>query len=330
MIVSETPKYLSEAQRPENLKQVIDTSFNAIASSSELQWKFKGDPTYGMLSIDEISLMKKIIEQSPNQKNFYFLDIGAGNFQLPNKVYETFKEDSILEGKKLHVFGLSGESGRTIQKIEGHCSLYLSSAFQVEHIDNIFNIRDLDLKNKFDFVISRKCFFHLADPVGTFVQTYRLMRPKTGLFVGEGFYFSMTKDFAFINSLQVLELLFLTRKPFLIQKDNEEGTQRLPYFILQKSDDKECEIPWTYTAAHIKSAIIATWKIGSSTITEFSYTEPPTKEDKKKCINLFKTLKNNPSDMLVGDQVLYQWLHDNKLISSNISFKPVEEFKTKI
>lgn len=328
MIISEKSQFLSETQRPQDLKQIIDISFNIVAKNPESSWHiFNGAPSYGILTIDEISLIRKIIEQSPNRKNFYFLDIGAGNFQLPNRVYETFKKDPILEGKRLHVFGIRGEKGETIEKTEGHCELCLFNAFRVECIYEEFNSRNLDLKNKFDFIVSRECFRHLADPVGTFLQTCRLMRPKTGLFAGHGFYFSTAKDNSLTHPLQVYELLYLTRQSFLIEQQIEGSEDRLPFFLLQKSDDKECEIPWTYTKTHVGSEIIDDWHIGSGAITAFSYTAPLTKKDEKNAINLFETLWNAPWNTWVGDQALYQWLYDNKLIASNVSFKPAEELK---
>ena len=58
-------------------------SFEGLTHQKVCQWGlFNGSDGYNLCGVDEYALMKRIILEAPkDQKEFYALDIGAGNFQ---------------------------------------------------------------------------------------------------------------------------------------------------------------------------------------------------------------------------------------------------------
>lgn len=80
---SESSKnYLDWSQRPPILKERITSAFNSLSKKSYSGWGcYNGSSAYSIAGIAECELMKKIILQSPSsRKEFYALDIGAGDF----------------------------------------------------------------------------------------------------------------------------------------------------------------------------------------------------------------------------------------------------------
>ncbi len=78
-----TPLYLDWTQRTLNIHEKIEQVFSFLSTRTRSYWTMYNEcDTYGICSIDDYSLMKKVIQQAPTtQKAFYVLDIGAGEFQ---------------------------------------------------------------------------------------------------------------------------------------------------------------------------------------------------------------------------------------------------------
>ena len=75
----EESSYLDPAKRPENLKKEINTTFSKISSNLH-SWSWNGSLQYEFIGIDPAKLLKSIIKSAPKgQKEFYVLDIGAGD-----------------------------------------------------------------------------------------------------------------------------------------------------------------------------------------------------------------------------------------------------------
>ena len=80
--VSSAP-YLHWTQRSTELQEEISDSFEYLTKATRSGWGlFNGSDGYNLCGVDEYALMKRIILEAPKeQKEFYALDIGAGNFQ---------------------------------------------------------------------------------------------------------------------------------------------------------------------------------------------------------------------------------------------------------
>ena len=108
---------------------------------------------------------------APSCKDFYALDIGAGNYQWGRKLAQYLNAKTNLpKDVTRHIIGIRGETNldEAVTKV-GQCTLYEFGQFQVETLSDEFTKQGLQLANKVDLVVSSRCFRHLVDPVGTFV-----------------------------------------------------------------------------------------------------------------------------------------------------------------
>ena len=78
-----TATYLSWKERTSEINRAITGAFRAIVRNTKSGWGlFNGSDTYGIGGIKEHKLMRKIIREAPSgTKDFYALDIGAGDYQ---------------------------------------------------------------------------------------------------------------------------------------------------------------------------------------------------------------------------------------------------------
>lgn len=70
---------LNISDRSEYLKNLISRSFDTV-SSNQKKWLYNGSKYYCFLGIDPLSILQEKIKSKPSQKDFYVLDIGAGQF----------------------------------------------------------------------------------------------------------------------------------------------------------------------------------------------------------------------------------------------------------
>ena len=186
------------SQRSKSVNDDIDHSFEKLVKQSTSGWgTFNGSSDYTILGVDEQVLMKRIIKEAPKeQKEFYVLDIGAGNFQWSKSLADYLdKQTDLPEDIKIHIIGVRGESYFGDRIVEtNRCKIYNLGAFKVEELFEQFKKEGLNLQNNVDLAISSWCFRHLNDPVGTFAQTYDLLRPKSGIFLFDGFFYLTQQD----------------------------------------------------------------------------------------------------------------------------------------
>jgi SAM-dependent methyltransferase len=319
--VPEHPLYLDPAKRPQALNESISIAFQRIVNDSSSGWGlFNGSSTYGICGVKEHALMKKIIDGAPSgQKDFYVLDIGAGNFQWINALAKYLNEQPDLpKDIKIHIIGVRGESYCGDKVVEmGQCKLYNLGAFKTEELLAQFKEQGLELENKIDLTVSSWCFRHFADPVGTFVQTYNLLRPETGLLLMDGFLFLHEKEpLNGYNCNSNMTQLFLdTTAPFLTQFYND--TRSLNHFMLRRPDAIPCRVPMDYLGT-VSAA--DGYQIGSEIVTRFKR-EPQENDDQGFDVPL------NWKDLhLYGDKALHDWLKTNRLLSDPSStWQPIRD-----
>lgn len=311
-----TPHYLDWTQRPSAIRTSISEAFDQLVYKEESDWFYNGSKKYRICKVDEHALMKKIIQQAPStQKDFYVLDIGAGKFQWSKSLADYLeKQADISKDIKVHILGVRGEKYLGDRIVEtALCKIYNLGAFKIEELFAKFKKQELDIENKLDLIVSKWCFCHLVDPVGTLTQTYNLLRPKTGFLLMDGFMFLQEKDNLLTTdpNSRLIQLFSDITAPFLTQFHSTFSD--LNHFILQRSDNIPCQLPMTYLDAEQALG----YQIQSERVTRFS--RRAQKEDKE--ISSELSDYNN----LYGNQILYDWLKVNELFLERSTWKPLQD-----
>jgi SAM-dependent methyltransferase len=246
------PQGLDPSDRPEMLKQVIQADFMDLSSNLH-HWNYNGAARYIFLNIDTAEFAKTIIKAAPSdQKDFYLLDIGSGKFNWGIGTAEYLnKQTDIPNDITIHIISVTGENYGPLKVYSvGKCKLYNISAFKIEDLKNSFEKIHLDFNGKFDLIVSQYTFVHLHDPVGTFVQAYNLLRPKTGFMLTDGFpvYFGpdepTTGNF-FNRRLNLLLTLIGTKAPYLIGQSTSD--RPILSFLLKRPNEDLLSLPLKYS-----------------------------------------------------------------------------------
>ena len=212
----------------------------------------------------------------------------------------------------IHIIGIRGESNLDkAVTVLGQCKLYEFGQFQVETLSDEFQKRGLQLANKVDLAVSSWCFRHLTDPVGTFAQTYDLLRPKTGHLMLDGFFFlhedeKMCDESIDFNT-RMTQLCLETNAPFLTYCYDSDGS--LDHFILNKPDIHPCPLQKQYLGT-VNPGF--GWQIGSEIVTQFKGAD-------------VKTPLLYDGEYR-GDKDLYETLRQNGLLyKSDLVWGPLQE-----
>ena len=311
---------LNWTQRPTAVQEEISDSFEGLIHQKVCQWGlFNGSDGYNLCGVDEYALMKRIILEAPKeQKEFYALDIGAGNFQWGKGLAEYLnRQPDLPKDIKVHIIGIRGERNLEEREIQlDRYTLYNLGAFKIEELFEEFRKQGFELENKLDLVVSRWTFRHLVDPLGTFVQTYNLLRPGTGFLLLDGFFFLHEEDKdPEAGNKNMLQLFLDTKAPFLTQHWND--TRSLNRFLLKRPDAAPCSLPMSYIGLE---RVPEGYQIGSGYITRFRRKSLET--DQEKCIR--KSFRPYSSYQFArGDKKIYDWLKKNDLIS--LTWNPLKE-----
>lgn len=269
--------------------------------------------THNICYINEHRLMKRIILDAPSdQKTFNILDIGAGECRWAVAMAKYLNEQADLpDGINVNIISVTGGQyfGERIVRAE-RCTLYNLDTFKIEElaaklIEEMFNW-------EYDLEISNWCFRHLADPAGTFVQAYNLLRPGKGLLLFDGFEFlyddeKLNKHGA--NDIMT-RMLLDTNAPFVTVHDNY--LRSMNHFLLKRPDAAPCRLPMNYlemiTVQNAGSQIFSKTKVRFKRAAqegddELIYVpqEPHCKTDRR----------------MSGDKKLHDWVKRNELFSSH-------------
>jgi len=239
-----THQGLDPSHRPSSLQRKIDDTYNYLISGCS-HWNYNGSEVYRIANIDCEKMIKTLIKASPNQKEFYFLDVGAGNCSWGKATVEYLnKQDDLPEDIIIHVLSVTGEryKGYSVEKI-GKCKQYNIDAFKIEELHKNFNQLGLDLKNKLDLVVSSYTFIHLHDPVGTFIQAYNLLRPEFGMILSHGFPVFYGPEEHYVLNYQMVRFLLQTKAPCLV---TDAGSRDICQFLVKRPDNKPLYLPLEY------------------------------------------------------------------------------------
>ncbi|KTD05237.1 hypothetical protein OQJ19_09120 [Fluoribacter gormanii] len=234
--------------RPQEIKSKITEAWDNLANHPNDLWVYSGSSHYYLCGVDEFLLIKNIIKNNPERKEFYLLDIGAGDFSLSSYLTEQINDSQeIPKDIEINIIGIRGENyeGPELEKI-GICNLYKFGRFQIENLTDEFKLRNLPLTQKVDVILSRWTFIHLVDGVGTLLQAYNLLKPFTGILLADGcYYLRNNKNPSDYVPEDMWHLLIELEVPFLIRPYDLGGS--LDQFLIRRKDDRECELPYRYT-----------------------------------------------------------------------------------
>jgi len=317
--------YLDWTQRPKELQQRINSAFNYICKDESSKWGlYNGSEEYAMCGVKEHDLMKKIIlDAYPARKEFYVLDIGAGNFQWNESLASYIEKQTDLPPDiTVHIIGIRGEKNTGTQKLEtSRCRIYQLGAFKVEEMETEFAKIGLDLKNKIDMATSRWCLRHLADPGGTFLQTMNLLRPQTGHFLFDGFmlcYDNEELGKKFNPRTNMVQLLSDLKTPFL-RLDCSSANKGVDHFLVKRTTEAPCQLPMVYKNCLNVSSLYERSFDGSSTMTQFHRTAPSASRFTWMSI-IDETLHSEKllggCNRMSGEKSLHEWLKRNRLLNN--------------
>jgi len=193
-------------------------------------WKL----TYYVCNIDEAKLILDIIQSSPEQQEFYFVDVGAGRFQWVDSILRFLKNNpNVPKNKKYHIIGLNVDGKDEINN-DGNFIAYKLGHFKTENIIEAFEERGMNLKGKIDLMVSCWTLKHLVDPLGTFLQMFQLTK-LNGYMLLEGIPFlSYYDDDTYFNPDNALYLLQDLDQPYLMQTQTTTTGKEFNHIVIQK------------------------------------------------------------------------------------------------
>jgi SAM-dependent methyltransferase len=184
--LAQESQFLDTDRRPEWMRAKIQAAFDVAARSEG--WRLNGAPLYKIGGVNEYKLILKMILDTTDRNDFYVLDVGCGLFKW-GEALQGFLNEKIDEQRQgritVHIVGMTGgsETGVSGERAKVKCcKLYGLPLFQIESIKSWKQSAQWPFPGtqdvKFDLVVSRSTFQHLADPVGTLVDTYNFVRPE--------------------------------------------------------------------------------------------------------------------------------------------------------
>lgn len=158
-----------------------------------------------MFLVSENYLLQYLINNHQNQKEFYILDVGAGNFQfgrnqaqfINNQINKGILSKDII----VNLISIRGEANsEEPYRNDGYCNLWELGNFKIENLAEEFEVKNQifdkklgDLNEKFDLIVSNYTMRHLVDPLGTFLQMHNVTK-EGGLILTDTFKFEI-KDY---------------------------------------------------------------------------------------------------------------------------------------
>lgn len=314
---------LNISDRSEYLKNLISRSFDTV-SSNQKKWLYNGAKYYCFLGIDPLSILQEKIKSKPSQKDFYVLDIGAGQFDWGKTTAAEINANKDLPNDiNVHIISVTGENyGPVKVHQEGRCKTYDVSAFEIENLQKSLQktLPELSLESPlfFDLVVSAYTFIHVHDPVGLFAQTYDLLRPGEGMMLMHGFPVSRSINSGVNWDASLTYLLHDTKAPYLIGKST--AVREIAPFLLKRPDDKPLNLPYAYNGiTNVEVADAQGKEIASVKIT---YKPLP--------FNGFIPYLH--SNSVQGDKGLYDWVfeHEKNWQERETSWRPFMKYEPQI
>jgi hypothetical protein len=182
------PQDLLFSQRPPEVIEKIDAVHQKLMRGTS--WGYSGDfGFYDLLNFNEEDVIAQRIENaSPNKKDLYFIDLGAGHFRWVDAVSSFLRRKYSEAEHHFHVIGVTGEREPFDSKTTvGNVTTHKISGFKLENLLESFAQFDLQLVNSVELIVTSWTLCHLVDPLGTLEQAYHLLNCGNGFLFGTGF-----------------------------------------------------------------------------------------------------------------------------------------------
>ncbi|RTL04310.1 hypothetical protein EKK58_10905 [Candidatus Dependentiae bacterium] len=317
--------YLDYQQRPQEVIEAINYVFNNIADNAYSKWYKNGDKQYNLANIEDKALVEKIILATPEKKDFYFLDVGAGNFHSSDSwgqfcatlIYKLKQSKRIAQDVHVHIINVRGEQNEKADdhvltwKKDDSCTLYNIGSFKIENLSS--ELDKYDLTKPFDLIVSRWTLRHLVDPLGTFVQIYNRLNPDGGLYLGDGFFIDYNDvNCEYVANENISSLLHNSKAPFLIHPYQE--MRSMNQFIIQRINSCPLQLPLQYKSIR---SIGGNYQCNAQKIVNFK--QMPEWQDEPNMIEYNYGYYDNyyKKSIYYGtvlSQTLFNWFLKNKLI----------------
>jgi hypothetical protein len=314
--------------RPAAVKKLIKEAYTKVASfesskEKSANWIYNGVPLYKLCSVNEQLLLMKLIQENPEQKEFYVLDVGAGDYiwvdSFANFINEQRKNGFIKDDIVFHIAGVGGEKFTNVEKqIYTGIWTYKYGQFKIEEINEGIKETALDNK-KFDIIISRMTLRHLIDPAGSFIRIYNLLG-QNRFFLFDKFHFLYEDEtINKYNDLVPLEHMISFLKslsiPFLFSNWCSKCTLFSQGFIVKKPKDQdEVKLPWSY---HPHEHVNSHSQFNSASGVLIRFNAPADQRLDNKSID-----DKANSEIIYGDQSLYDDLNKTWYLNRDSTIAP--------
>lgn len=304
---------------PENQAK-SDAAFSALLhhSSSE-NWRFNGGTRYGLADVCQIKLAHHLMITNPNQKEFNFVELGAGEFQHEDHWAEQINSfNDISPDVRVNIIGMRAEKYRgEICTTVGKCKIFKLGKFNIENMEaeeEKFKKKYFTLTNNVDVMITSWTLRHLVNPVKTVRQAANLLKEKTGLFFGDGFTYGykgqsvddLHREPCFEN---FNELILNLKMPFLIQPYQSTFNQ----FVVRRDTSDPIELPLKYYGmVDLGANMNGSYRSGVATLFEHVGPRP-------QGIGESPVPWNLGSRKLCGNLDLFNFFEDNDLFDRTLS-----------
>jgi hypothetical protein len=294
--------------RPTQVKDKIQQEFDEHVKQRACPCD-QGIESYHICSLSELSIIKHIINSNLERKDFYVMDVGAGNFifnkKLTSKINQEVAKGNIPGDITIHIFGLTGTISKEKDYQIGICKLYNYGHFMIENLHESFMHRGIS-NIEFDLVLSSYTLNLLTDPVSTMLQIYDVLstKPNTGYFLFHGFQFELDGQKIVDRSTYLSnmnKLLYSIDEPYLVCDNDDSETDS---YILKRNNEK-VYIPFKYVDNYLKPHIAKSI---------FCL------EDKKLFNMKFHEFSNEPCEIR-GNETLFNHLYENDMFHHGIEGK---------
>jgi 2-polyprenyl-3-methyl-5-hydroxy-6-metoxy-1,4-benzoquinol methylase len=240
--------------RPEVVQIAVDEAFEANKTAKS--WGLYDGQAYwyGLLGLEDELILKNLATKNQKKKDIYVLDVGCARGGWGQRAMEIFLKDEVCQksGKHFHIFSVTGGQ-ECEEKIESkvNVTLHQLNQFKIENIDEEFERRGFDLKNRFDLIVSSWTLRHLVDPWGTLKRMYRLLTPAQGILISNGFLFAFD-DSEEIQGFPSHTWNILAQANAVSLFRYWDSGHDAGQFLLMKTNTQELAIPIEYTGKTIK------------------------------------------------------------------------------
>lgn len=299
--------------RPQKIQDAINTLFDSFKEYPVSQWGLNSEKLYNMCYLDDYKFITKIVESSPEQNRFTFVDMGAGDYSWINGLSSFIQNDEALATKKFDIYGLNAE-GSASTEIHENVNLHFYGGFKSEDLITSFSEKGHDLNGNVDLFLSRFSLRHMVDPIGITEQAFSLVK-KNGFLLVDDFrvnYKDMVGDLIPNSKHSIFEVMTHFDADLLICPSNI-AFRSVNHFLLQKHGDNS-HIPLKY------SDIIhdATIRNSCEYAIEYQYTNEP--REVRISLDCHFGQEDSSlwnSNMFSGNKELYDWLEVNELFIAN-------------